>query len=111
MSEGHFAIQGPSPIADAAAVCHQNAPAHRILDGELNPMKKADHIQESVDAARRDLLKMMGLFAAGTNFFWPEALFQKLAMADEQKSPAEGTTIGRREIIMGLDGMSRVATP
>jgi hypothetical protein len=78
---------------------------------ELNHMKKADHIHGSVDAARRDLLKMMGLFAAGTNFFWPEALFQKLAMADEQKSPAEDTAIGRREIIMGLDGMSRVADP
>ncbi len=80
-----------------------------ILDGELNHMRKADHRLGSVDTARRDLLKMMGLFAAGTNFFWPEALFQKLALADEQKPPAADTAIGRREIIMGLDGMSRVA--
>jgi ABC-type microcin C transport system permease subunit YejB len=44
---------------------------------------------------------MMGLFAAGTNFFWPATLFQKLAMAGEQKPPAETAAIGRREIIMG----------
>ncbi|HVC96145.1 MAG TPA: hypothetical protein VND64_20855 [Pirellulales bacterium] len=74
-------------------------------------MKKPDHIQRSVDAARRDLLKMMGLLAAGTNFFWPDALFQTLATADEQKLAAESAVIGRREIIMGLDGMSRVAEP
>jgi hypothetical protein len=73
-------------------------------------MKKADHIQGSVEADRRELLKMMGLFAAGANF-WLNALFQKLAMADEEKSPAEAAAIGRREIIMRLDGMSRVADP
>src|SRR5947199_105030 len=32
-------------------------------------------------------------------------------MEEERKSPAEGAAIGRREIIMGLDGMSRVAEP
>jgi hypothetical protein len=82
-----------------------------ILDRELNHRKKGDHNQESIDAARRNLLKMMGLLAAGTNFFWPDACFQTLAMADEQKLSAEAAVIGRREIIMGLDGMSRVADP
>ena len=53
---------------------------------------------------------LMGLLAAGTNFFWPDALFRTLAMADEQKLNATAV-VGRREIIMGLDGMSRVADP
>ena len=55
---------------------------------------------------RRQLLKA-GLIAAGLPFC-PEALFDRLAAADDEK-PAADTPIGPREIIKGLDGMSRVA--
>ena len=64
-------------------------------------------MQNSDAMARRDLLKT-GLFAAGA-VLWPEALFQRLASADEKKPSAKADTIGRRELVKGLDGMSRVA--
>jgi hypothetical protein len=63
-------------------------------------------MQTSDMIARRDLLKS-GLFAAGAAL-WPEALFETPASADEKKPP-EASTIGRRELLKGLDGMSRVA--
>jgi hypothetical protein len=85
--------------------------ASLILSRGLHQMNKPDHFEGSVEIARRDLLKTMGLLAVGTNFFWPGALFQELAMADERPASAEAAAIGRREIIMGLDGMSRVADP
>jgi hypothetical protein len=56
--------------------------------------------------ARRQLLKA-GLIVAGAGFC-PEALFDGRAAADDEK-PAEDTPIGQREIVKGLDGMSRVA--
>ena len=55
---------------------------------------------------RRQLLKA-GLIVAGVPFC-PEALFDRRAAADDEK-PAGDTPIGPREIIKGLDGMSRVA--
>jgi hypothetical protein len=55
---------------------------------------------------RRRLLKA-GLIVAGAQFC-PEALFDRRAAADDGK-PAEDTPIGPREIVKGLDGMSRVA--
>ena len=55
--------------------------------------------------ARRQLLKA-GLIIAGAPFC-PEALFDRSAAADEK--PTEDTPIGPREIVKGLDGMSRVA--
>jgi hypothetical protein len=55
---------------------------------------------------RRQLLKA-GLIVAGAQFC-PEALFDRRAAADGEK-PAGDTPIGPREIIKGLDGMSRVA--
>ena len=55
---------------------------------------------------RRQLLKA-GLIVAGVPFC-PEALFDRRAAADDEK-PAEDTPIGPREIVKGLDGMSRVA--
>jgi hypothetical protein len=55
---------------------------------------------------RRRLLKA-GIIVAGTQFC-PEALFDRRAAADDEK-PTEGTPIGPREIVKGLDGMSRVA--
>jgi hypothetical protein len=53
--------------------------------------------------ARRQLLKA-GLIIAGAPFC-PEALFDRRAAADDEKAD---TPIGRREIVKGLDGMSRV---
>jgi len=55
---------------------------------------------------RRQLLKA-GLIVAGVPFC-PEALFDRLAPADDEKL-AEDAPIGPREIVKGLDGMSRVA--
>jgi hypothetical protein len=55
---------------------------------------------------RRQLLKA-GLIVAGAGFC-PEALFDRRAAGDDEK-PAEDNPIGPREIVKGLDGMSRVA--
>jgi hypothetical protein len=63
-------------------------------------MKRSDAI------ARRQLLKA-GLFLAGVEFC-PEALFDRRAAAIDEKA-AEDMPIGPREIVRGLDGMSRVA--
>jgi hypothetical protein len=60
-------------------------------------MTRADAI------ARRQLLRA-GLIVAGAPFC-PEALFDRRAVADERTD----TPIGAREIVKGLDGMSRVA--
>jgi hypothetical protein len=54
--------------------------------------------------ARRQLLKA-GLIVAGAPFC-PEALFDRRAAAADEKTD---TPIGPREIVKGLDGMSRVA--
>jgi hypothetical protein len=48
-----------------------------------------------------------GLIVAGMPFC-PQALFDRRAAADDKKA-AEDMLIGPREIVMGLDGMSRVA--
>jgi hypothetical protein len=53
--------------------------------------------------ARRQLLKA-GLIVAGAEFC-PEAIFDRRAAADEKTD----ALIGAREIVKGLDGMSRVA--
>lgn len=63
-------------------------------------MKKPDAL------ARRQLLKSGLLAGAG---LWSEAWFHKLADAADKKTPAEAGAIGKKEIIKGLDGMSRVA--
>ena len=55
---------------------------------------------------RRQILKT-GLIVAGAPFC-PEALFDVQAAAADEK-PSEDTPIGPRQIIKGLDGMSRVA--
>src|SRR3954447_10851680 len=64
------------------------------------PMTRSDAI------VRRRLLKA-GLIVAGLPFC-PEALFDRLAAAGDEK-PAGDAPIGPREIVKGLDGMSRVA--
>ncbi len=48
--------------------------------------------------------------AAGAGL-WSESVIRKLARADEKKPMAEAAAIGRREILKGLDGMSRAADP
>ena len=59
------------------------------------------------DAITRRRLLKAGLIVAGAPFC-AEALFDRRAAADDEK-PAEVTPIGPREIVKGLDGMSRVA--
>jgi hypothetical protein len=56
--------------------------------------------------ARRQLLKA-GLIVAGAPFC-AEVLFDRRAAADDER-PSDDTPIGRREVVKGLDGMSRVA--
>ena len=55
---------------------------------------------------RREFLKT-GLFAGGTAL-WSGTFFQTLASADEKKSPAEANTIGRRELLKGLENELRL---
>jgi hypothetical protein len=64
-------------------------------------------MQPSIDPTRRDLLKTAGLVAVAG--LWSDELFQRLAAADEKKPATDAAAIGRRELIKGLDGMSRVA--
>jgi hypothetical protein len=64
-------------------------------------------MQRSNAIARRDFLKT-GLFAAGAGL-WAGTLFQRPAGADEGSPSAGPDTTGRRELLQGLDGMSRVA--
>jgi hypothetical protein len=56
------------------------------------------------DVARRDLLKAAGLFAAGGGFV-PELLQGSASEA----AAAGASAIGQRELLQGLDGMSRAA--
>ena len=56
--------------------------------------------------ARRQLLKA-GLVVAGAPFC-PAALFDRPAAAGDER-PADDAPVGPREIVRGLDGMSRVA--
>src|SRR5262245_57034063 len=64
-------------------------------------------MKEMDSTARREFLKT-GLFGVSTAL-WSGTFFQTLARTDEKKSPAEASAIGRRELLKGLDGMSRVA--
>jgi hypothetical protein len=57
--------------------------------------------------ARRDVLKAAGLLAAGAGLR-PETLFRSLAWGERLAPAANAANIGRREIVKGLDGMSRV---
>lgn len=58
--------------------------------------------------ARRDVLKAGGLLAAASGL-WPLAVLRKIAGGGERETPGSAAPIGRREIVKGLDGMSRVA--
>src|ERR1700730_6077413 len=87
----------------AASSC--NAPPlslsgwHALFNNGVGSMTRSDAI------ARRQFLKT-GLIVAGMPFC-PEALFDGRAAADDKKA-AEDMLIGPREIVKGLDGMSRV---
>jgi hypothetical protein len=59
----------------------------------------------SSDAIVRRQLLRAGLIVAGAPFC-PEALFDRRAAAEDESTE---TLIGKREIVKGLDGMSRVA--
>src|SRR5689334_17995496 len=58
------------------------------------------------DAVVRRQILNAGLILAGTPLC-PEALFDRRAVADDEQP--EEMLIGKREIVKGLDGMSRVA--
>jgi hypothetical protein len=62
----------------------------------------------SREFARRDVLKTAAFFAAGTSSL-PGAIFARLGTEQRSTPRANATTTGRREIVSGLDGMSRVA--
>lgn len=64
-------------------------------------------MKKSNEITRRNLLQRTGFIAAGAGL-WSETLLPKWAWADEKKPTAE---VGRKEILKGLDGMSRAADP
>jgi len=62
---------------------------------------------KDTDAAERRQFLKAAVLSAGAGL-WSGTFFQRLTAADE-KQPAESAPIGRRELVKGLDGMSRVA--
>jgi hypothetical protein len=64
-------------------------------------------LRDTGAAERRQFLKE-AVVSAGAGL-WSGTFFQRFAAADEKKTPAESAPIGRRELVKGLDGMSRVA--
>jgi hypothetical protein len=60
-------------------------------------------------AERREFLKA-AVLSAGAGL-WSGTFFQRLAAANEKEPSAESAPVGRRELVKGLDGMSRVADP
>lgn len=65
-------------------------------------------MRSSDEMTRRGLLQRTSLCAAGAGL-WYECLFADPASAEEKKPTAEAAAVGRREILKGLDGMSRAA--
>ena len=84
---------------------HRDAPAglEPRTGNSLHHGLEDDLVDESEAVERRTVLKA-GLLAVSAGL-WPEALFQAPVVADELK-PA--SVIGSRELLQGLDGMSRV---
>jgi hypothetical protein len=64
-------------------------------------------MNDSDAAARREFLKAAVLSAGAA--LWSGTFFQRPVAAGEKEPPAEAAPIGRRELVKGLDGMSRVA--
>ncbi len=58
---------------------------------------------------RRAFLKEAVLAAGAT--LWSGTFFERFAAAGDEKPTTESGPIGRRELVKGLDGMSRVAEP
>ena len=65
---------------------------------------------KDTDAAGRRRLLKAAVLSAGAGL-WSGTFFRRLVAADEKVQPAEPSPIGRRELVKGLDGMSRVADP
>jgi hypothetical protein len=63
---------------------------------------------KDADATERREFLRAAVFSAGAGL-WSGTFFQGLAAADEKKPSPESAPIGRRELVKGLDGMSRVA--
>ena len=61
------------------------------------------------DTAKRRAFLKGAVLSAGAAL-WSGTFFQRFAAA-EKKTPMESAPIGRRELVKGLDGMSRVAEP
>jgi hypothetical protein len=66
------------------------------------------HMRDTDAAKRRAFLKEAVLSAGAA--LWSGTYFQQFAGAEKQ-TPAEAAPIGRRELVTGLDGMSRVGEP
>jgi hypothetical protein len=65
---------------------------------------------KDTDAAQRRQFLKEAVLSAGAGL-WSGTFFQRLAAADREQPAAESAPIGRRELVKGLDGMSRVADP
>jgi hypothetical protein len=61
------------------------------------------------DAAKRQAFLKEAVLSAGAAL-WSGTFFERFAAA-QKKTPMESAPIGRRELVKGLDGMSRVAVP
>jgi len=62
------------------------------------------------DSARRRAFLKEAVLAAGATL-WAGTFFQRFAKAGDEQTPTDPAPIGRRELILGLDGMSRVVEP
>jgi hypothetical protein len=62
------------------------------------------------DAVKRRVFLKEAVLSTGAGL-WSGTFFQRHAAADKKQPPAESDPIGRRELVKGLDGMSRVADP
>src|SRR5262249_45368796 len=117
--------RGASPLAMASwwslartriwAISRSPTTKSKLGGGQTVSPESIDHFGEVVamkgrDAAkRREFLKEAVLSAGAA--LWSGTFFQRFAAADEKKPPVESAPIGRRELVKGLDGMSRVADP
>lgn len=60
------------------------------------------------DAAQRRAFLKAAVLSTGAGL-WSGTFFQRHAAAEEMETPAVPDPVGRRELVVGLDGMSRVA--
>ncbi len=79
------------------------------MTGIDDPFGELPRLKDPGAAQRRQFLKE-AVLSAGAGL-WSGTFFQRLAVADKKQPSAESAQIGRRELVKGLDGMSRVADP